>query len=110
MTGTMNEFKEQVQEIRKAKEYKDPTQTLPDAPSKPTDCDCNKCESCESTANLWQNFKNTVDNLILRSNVHMCRTSIPADKKKQKKEQRGCINKHGNCKACFPLHICSDRH
>jgi len=28
----------------KAKEYKDPTQTLPDAPPKPTDCDCDKCE------------------------------------------------------------------
>jgi len=47
-------------------------------------------------------LKNTVDDLILRSNVHKCRTSIPADEKKQKKEQRGCINKHGNCKAIFP--------
>src|ERR1700728_4290812 len=98
----MDEVKEQVQENMKAKEYKDPTQTLPDAPPKPTDCDCNKCESCETTANWWQNFKNTVDDLILRSNVHKCRTSIPADEKTQKKERRGCINKHGNCKARFP--------
>ena len=51
---------------------------------------------------LPQVFKNTVDDLILRSNVHMCHTSIPADEKRQKKEQRGCINKHGNCKAQFP--------
>jgi hypothetical protein len=57
------------------------------------------CESCENTANWWQIFKNTVDDLILRSNVHKCHTSIPADEKKQKKERRGCINKHGNCKA-----------
>src|SRR6202044_3586583 len=90
MTGTMDEVKEQVQENMKAKEYEDPTQTLPDAPPKPTDCDCDKCESCKTTANWWQNFKNTVDDLI------------PADEKKQKKERRGCINKHGNCKACFP--------
>jgi hypothetical protein len=102
MTGTMDEVKEKVDENMKAKEYRDPTQTLPDAPPEPTDCDCNKCESCENTASWWQNFKNTVDDLILRSNVHKCRTSIPADEKKQKKERRGCINKHGNCKARFP--------
>ena len=41
----------------------------------------------------------------MRSNVHKCRTSIPADEKKQKKERRGCINKHGNCKAQFPRQI-----
>ncbi|KIM73419.1 hypothetical protein PILCRDRAFT_50220, partial [Piloderma croceum F 1598] len=85
MTGTMDEVKEQVDENIKAKEYRDPTQTLPDAPPEPTECDCNKCESCENTANWWQNFKTTVDDLILRSNVH-----------------KGCINKHGNCKARFP--------
>src|SRR6202167_2941684 len=102
MTGNMNEVKEQVQENMKAKEYRDPTQTLPDAPPEPANCDYNKCEACESTANWWQNFKNTVDDLILRSNVHKCCTSIPADEKKQKKERRGCINKHGNCKARFP--------
>jgi len=37
--------------------------------------------------------------------VHQCRTSIPADEKKSKKERRGCINKHGNCKAQFPRQI-----
>jgi hypothetical protein len=83
MTGTMDEVKEKV---HKAKEYRDSTQTLPDAPPEPTDCDCNNCESCENTASWWQNFKNTVDDLILRSNVHKYCTSIPADEKKQKKE------------------------
>jgi hypothetical protein len=105
MTGTMDEVKEQVDKNMKTEEYKDPTQTLPDAPPEPTDCDCTKCELCENTANWWQSFKNTVDDLILRSNVHQCRTSIPADEKKQKKERRGCINKHGNCKARFPRQI-----
>ena len=102
MTGTMDEVKEQVQENMKTQEYRDPTQTLPDAPPEPADCDCNKCESCKNTDSWWKDFKNTVDDLILRSNVHKCRTSIPADEKKQKKERRGCINKHGNCKARFP--------
>jgi len=86
MTGTMDEIKEQVHENIKAEEYEDPTQTLPDPPPEPTNCDCNKCESCEDTASWWQKFNNTVDDLILRSNVHKCRTSIPADEKKQKKE------------------------
>jgi hypothetical protein len=57
MAGTTDEAKEQVDENMKAKEYKDPTQTLPDTPSEPTDCDCNKCVSCENMANWWQNFK-----------------------------------------------------
>jgi hypothetical protein len=43
MTGTMDEVKEQVNENIKAKEYRDPTQTLSDAPPKLTECDCNKC-------------------------------------------------------------------
>jgi hypothetical protein len=69
MTGTMDEVKEQVDENMKAEEYKDLTWTLSDPPPEPTDCDCNKCESCKSTVNWWQNFKNTLDDLILRSNV-----------------------------------------
>ena len=103
MTGTMDEVNEQVNENMNTKDYRDPTQTLPDAPPEPTEHDCNKCESCEITANWWQNYKYTVDDLILRSNVHKCCTSMPADeKKKQKKEQRGCINKYGNCKVRLP--------
>ena len=89
----------------KAEEYQDPTQTLPDPPPEFKDCDCEKCESCKNTANWWQKFKNTVDDLILWSTVHKCRTSNPADEKKSKKERRGCINKHGNCKARFPRQI-----
>src|SRR5258705_2672554 len=96
---------EQVHENMKTEEYKDPTQTLPDPPPEPTNCDCGKCKSCKDTTSWWQKFDDTVDDLILRSNVHKCRTSIPADEKKQKKERRGCINKYGNCKARFPRQI-----
>src|SRR6202011_6331170 len=69
MTGTMEEVKEQVDGNMEAKKYRDPPQTLLDAPPEPTDCDCSKCESCENKTNWWQNFLNTVDDLILRSNV-----------------------------------------
>ena len=87
MTGTMDEVKEQVRENMKAEEYQDPTQTLPDPPPEFKDCDCEKCESCKNTANWWEKFKNTVDGLILRSNVHPCCTSIPADEKRIKKNE-----------------------
>ena len=70
MTGTMDEVKKQVHENMKAEEYQDPTQTLPDPPPEFKECDCKKCESCENTANWWKIFKNTVDDLVLRSNVH----------------------------------------
>src|SRR5260370_29760227 len=63
MTGTTDEVKEQVDENMKAKEYRDPTQTLPDAPPELAECDSDKCEFCENTANWWQNLKNTVNDL-----------------------------------------------
>jgi len=72
------------------------------APPKPTECDCNKCESCENTANWWQNFKNTVDDLFLDQMSTSVAIQSQLMRKKQKKERRGCINKHGNCKARFP--------
>ena len=102
LTGSMDDVKKNVNQDIECKDYKDPTQTLPDPPPEPSECSCNECDSCNSTTNWLKGFKQTVDDLILRSNVHQCRTSIPADEKKQKKERRGCINKDGNCKARFP--------
>jgi hypothetical protein len=61
MTGTMDEVKAEVDKNMEDKEYKDPTQTLPDPPPEPTDCDCKTCVPCENTANWWQHFKCTVD-------------------------------------------------
>ena len=51
----------------------------------------------------WDRFKYTVDDLLSRSNVHTCTTSVKSpDEKKAKKQRVGCINKYGNCKARFP--------
>jgi hypothetical protein len=88
MTGTMDEVKEQVHENMKAEEYEDPTQTLPDSPPESNDCDCSKWESSKDTSNWWKKFNDTVDDLILRSNVHKCRTSVPADDKKTEKRAK----------------------
>jgi len=101
MTGTMDEIKEQVDENMKPKNieippqlYLMPLQSLQSVTA--TNVNLVKIQP------MVAKFQNTVDDLILRSNVHKCRNSIPADEKKQKKERRGCINKHGNCKARFP--------
>jgi hypothetical protein len=51
MTGTMDEVKKQADKNMKTEEYKNPTQTLPDAPPVPADCDCTKCKSCDNTTN-----------------------------------------------------------
>jgi hypothetical protein len=59
-TGTFDEVAEQVKKKTAVKSYKDPTQTLPEAPKDESDTtwDCQ--------------FKETVDDLLLKSNVHNC--------------------------------------
>ncbi|TFK47082.1 hypothetical protein OE88DRAFT_1607705, partial [Heliocybe sulcata] len=69
-------------------DYKDPTQTLPEAPPYP----CNhqsdeKCENCKKSDNWWELFKDTTNDLLYRSNIHRCRDH--------------CMVK-GECKARFP--------
>jgi hypothetical protein len=107
MTGKMEDVKAKVEkEIATNKKYNDPTQTLPIPP--PPECLDDICETCDNCKKIdeWEKqFKNTVDDLLLRSNVHECRTSVAADEKKQKKERRGCLSKNGQCKARFPREI-----
>ena len=105
MTGTMDEVKEQVHENMKAEEYRDPTQTLPVPPPEFTDCDCEKCESCENTANWWENFKNTVDDLILRSNVHNVALQSQQMRKKVKKSEEAVLTSMEIAKHRFPRQI-----
>ncbi|EDQ98868.1 uncharacterized protein LACBIDRAFT_318605 [Laccaria bicolor S238N-H82] len=84
MTGSMDKVKHEVEiEKNQNTNYKDPTQTLPEAP--PPFCDCNNCEKCENLSTWWKEYAKRVDDLILRSNVHDCGR-----------------NKSGKCKARFP--------
>ena len=53
--------------------------------------------------NWWDNFKYTVDDLILRSNVHDCgKNQSTKNEKTPKKDRPTCINKQGKCKARYP--------
>jgi len=55
------------------KDYQDSTQTLPELP--PPLCKKGSCASfcdCENITSWWDKFKNIVDDLILRFNIHNC--------------------------------------
>ncbi|KAK6977321.1 hypothetical protein R3P38DRAFT_2810498 [Favolaschia claudopus] len=58
--------------------YEDPTQTLPTPPPPVCtgkDCDDN-CSECNELEAWWTSQKETIDDLILRSNVHTCRKPV----------------------------------
>ena len=82
------------------KSYQDPTQTLPEEP--PTSSESDKSTSDDASQLLshwWLKFKDIVDDILLRSNVHTCSSSDP---EKSKFKPKGCLNKDGICKARFP--------
>jgi hypothetical protein len=87
MTGPMEKVASEVECLAKDPEYKDPTQTLPEAPP----------PLCKHQA--WQSkFKITVDDILLKSNVHKCGGG-------KNGRRPTCMNKQGNCKARFPRTI-----
>ncbi|TFK53371.1 hypothetical protein OE88DRAFT_1711412 [Heliocybe sulcata] len=72
-------------------DYKDPTQTLPEAP--PPRCSHamdTSCEDCKETHEWKQQFKNVVNDLLLKSNMHKCRNHCKVK---------------GICKARFPREV-----
>lgn len=100
--------------------YEDPTQTMPLPP--PINCSCphfddsdvNDCQRCAECRTWWSAFRSTVDDLLLRSNVHTCRQGRkPRNAKTENEHKRlntvkGCLNKDGICMARFPRDIIQD--
>ena len=85
------------------KSYQDPTLSLPEEP--PNSCESNEHTSfnaCQLLSHWWSKFNDTVDDILLRSNVHRCSSSDP---EKNKFKAKGCLNKDGICKARFPRPI-----
>jgi Helitron helicase-like domain at N-terminus len=99
--------------------YKDPTQVLPiPPPPRCIDHECSDCSRCQATKKWWSHYESTVDDILIRSNVHVCSGSIDmqdqnfANEKNKKKKNAphtdapGCkSNKWGTCKARFPRKI-----
>src|SRR4051794_33453031 len=54
------------------KNYKDPTQILPVSPPPLCDTPRDHCHDCKALKPWWKRFKQTVDDLVFRSNVHSC--------------------------------------
>ncbi|TFK52744.1 hypothetical protein OE88DRAFT_1627193, partial [Heliocybe sulcata] len=85
---TMTEVQNDILYASSDPDYKDPTQTLPEAPPYP----CNhqsdqKCKNCKKGDIWWGSFKNVTNDLLYRSNIHSCGDH--------------CMVK-GECKARFP--------
>ena len=98
--------------------YNDPTQTLP-VPAPPCCQDRSTCHciACKLNADWWNDYYRTVDNLLLKSNIHRCTTSSvgqtqscvenTSDKSvtSVKQDPKGCLDRHGICRARFPHNI-----
>lgn len=88
----------------------DPTLRLPVCPPPPSLCGDAKCtcSSCSASRQWELSYKETIDNVIYRSNVHTCyvRKDVVANGVHKKHVTgKGCINKDGVCTARFPRKI-----
>ena len=100
------EVEEDVHAAEQDPAYHDLTETLPEPP--PTSI-ChntpeNDCDQCTSTKSWWSKFMATVNDLLLRSNVHKCSTNKNKDGSQNKaRPYKGCLdNIWGKSKAHFP--------
>ncbi|KAJ6623835.1 hypothetical protein B0H10DRAFT_1872878 [Mycena sp. CBHHK59/15] len=105
-----------VDEVRTSapREYADPTQLLPTRPPPLCDnCTLQGCPTCALYSTWKKEYLETVDDLILRSNVHTCRGTIAGTDlskplkpgAKIKYEVKGCTRKDGSCSARFPRDV-----
>ena len=94
--------------------YRDPTGTLPCPP--PSNCDNtlkinSNCDASGSMTNSWwSKFTATVNDLLLKSNVHKCFTNKNKDGSQNKaRPYKGCLdNIWGKSKARFPGQLFSE--
>jgi len=102
LTGTMDDVKEKMDKTSSEQNYQDPTQTLPEIPPPLCNDFDDNCCNCTSLKSWWTKFKYTVDDLIIRSNVHNCYRNQSNGEKASRKDKPTCINQNGKCKARFP--------
>jgi hypothetical protein len=99
LTGPKLDVSERVGDASTRVEYRDPTLTLPDQPPPPCEHNPKQCY-CNDKKSSWRSdFKDTVDDILLRSNQHT-----------HKYDQAGnnisyCATVDGECKRRFPRDI-----
>ncbi|KAL1727717.1 hypothetical protein EV714DRAFT_167622, partial [Schizophyllum commune] len=88
----------------------DPTQTLPVPPPDTCRCSSQTCDCEQKRKSWWSTFRDTVDNLILRVQIHRCirkrnarvATYTENGKKDPLEGVKGCKGDDGVCDARFP--------
>jgi hypothetical protein len=60
---------------------------------------CESCEKCTELNNWWTIFRQTVDDLLFRSNTHSCR--MTTKDRNGNDIRKGCLNKDGKYRARF---------
>ncbi|KAJ7222667.1 hypothetical protein B0H12DRAFT_1031258 [Mycena haematopus] len=95
--------------------YADPTQTLPQPPPPLCIKDCQNptCKTCAELAKWWALQRDTVDDLILHSNLHKCQQGVIGTNLskplpsggKIKVGVSGCLRQDGSCSARFPREL-----
>ena len=105
ISGSMENVANAVKTNSEKADYKNPTETLPEPP--PPSCHNplrNDCSSCDKLSAWTSTYHSTVDDLLLKSNVHKCSTNRNKDGSQNKaRPYKGCLdNIWGRCKARFP--------
>ena len=105
MSGSMEDVASAVKIASEKANYKNPTETLPEPP--PPSCHNpprNGCSSCDKLSAWSSKYQFTVDDLLLKSNIHKCSTNRNKDGSQNKaRPYKGCLdNIWGRCKARFP--------
>jgi hypothetical protein len=105
ITGSKEAAFKNVELMMALSEYKNPTETMP-VPPPPlcTQVHCKSCNKCTALASWTKEYQNTVDDLLLKSNVHICTTNRNKDGTQNRLHSfTGCLdNIWQKCKACFP--------
>jgi len=109
VTGMHADVSERIGKSKEDANYVDLTMTLlvppPDSCKKHAGGEVDdRCRGCTASLEWSKIYNDTVDDLLLRSNVHSCNRGTKKDgTRKKNKAYAGCMdNKWGKCKARFP--------
>lgn len=109
LTGSMQTVRER---FSSEAAVDDPTQTLPSVPPPrpPVHCEESGCDcmDCDAFRRWSSHYNETIDRVLLQSNVHKCyvRRDVVVDGVEKKHVTgKGCLNRDGVCTARFPRAI-----